>query len=85
MQLSNHIKEAMDINEFLNPADEEVNDSLLDLDEMILSQYPLINMMRRKMMILQSLSRRFHLQMPWKASISYASMRSSKLMQIRLL
>jgi hypothetical protein len=39
MQLSNHIKEAMDINEFLNPADEEVNDSLLDLDEMILSQY----------------------------------------------
>jgi hypothetical protein len=41
--------------------------------------------MRRKMMILQSLSRRFHLQMPWKAFISYTSMRSSKLMQIRLL
>jgi hypothetical protein len=37
MQLSNYIKEAMDINKFLNPADEEVNDSLLDLDEMILS------------------------------------------------
>jgi hypothetical protein len=39
MQLSNHIKKAMDINKFLNPADEEVNNSLLDLDEMILSQY----------------------------------------------
>jgi hypothetical protein len=39
MQLLNHIKEAMDINEFLNRTDEEVNDSLLDLDEMILSQY----------------------------------------------
>jgi hypothetical protein len=85
MQLSNHIKDAMDINEFLNPVGEEVNDSLLDLDEMILSQYVLINKMRRKMMIPRSLSRRFYLRMPWKAFISYPSMRSSKLMQIRLL
>jgi hypothetical protein len=39
MQLLNYIKEAMDINKFLNPVDEKVNDSLLDLNEMILSQY----------------------------------------------
>jgi hypothetical protein len=39
MQLSNYIKEAMDINQFISPADEEVNDNLLELDEMILGQY----------------------------------------------
>jgi hypothetical protein len=39
MQLLNHIKEAMDINKFLNPADKEVNNSLLNLNKMILSQY----------------------------------------------
>lgn len=37
LELSNNIREAMDINQFLNPPDEQVTDSLKDLDEMILS------------------------------------------------
>jgi hypothetical protein len=53
----------MDINQFVSPADEEVNNNLLELNEMILS-IQLINKMRRKMMILQSLSLKFHLRMP---------------------
>ena len=39
LQLSNHIQEAMDINQFLNPQDEQINDKLADTDDIILSQF----------------------------------------------
>lgn len=39
LQLSNNIQDAMDINQFLNPAEEQVNDSWMNIDEIILSQY----------------------------------------------
>ena len=39
LELSNSIQDAMNINQFLNPLDEQVTDSLVDLDDMILSQF----------------------------------------------
>lgn len=39
LQLTNRIQDIMNINEFLNPAGEEVDDSLLQLDEIVLSQF----------------------------------------------
>lgn len=39
LQVSNHIQEAMDTNQLLDPADEKVDDSLMDMDDIILSQY----------------------------------------------
>ena len=39
LQLSNKIQEAMDINQFLNPQDEQMDDNFADLDDIILSQF----------------------------------------------
>ena len=41
LELSNNIQQAMDINQFLNPADEQVNDSLIGIDDAVLSQFSL--------------------------------------------
>jgi hypothetical protein len=37
LQLSHNIQEAMSISQFLNPADEQVNDNIMDLDDIIIS------------------------------------------------
>jgi hypothetical protein len=39
LQLSHNIQEAMSISQFLNPADEQVNDNIMDLDDIIISQF----------------------------------------------
>jgi hypothetical protein len=39
LQLSNIVREAMDINQFLNPIEEQVDDSLMAVDDIVLSQY----------------------------------------------
>lgn len=39
LQLANNIQEAMDINQFLNPQDEQINDNSADIDDIILSQF----------------------------------------------
>lgn len=39
LEVSNNIQDAMDINQFLNPAEEQVNDSWMNVDEIILSQH----------------------------------------------
>jgi hypothetical protein len=39
LQLSHNIQEAMSISQFLNPADEQVDDNLMDIDDIILSQF----------------------------------------------
>jgi hypothetical protein len=39
LELSNHIQEAMSIRQFLNPADEQVNDDVVDLDDNTTSQF----------------------------------------------
>ncbi|KAF7167950.1 hypothetical protein CNMCM6106_003299 [Aspergillus hiratsukae] len=38
LELSNHIQEAMSIRQFLDPADEHVNDDFVDLDDNLISQ-----------------------------------------------
>lgn len=39
LQFANHIRELMDINQFLSPSEEQVDDDSIDLDDAILSQY----------------------------------------------
>lgn len=41
LQLTNKIHDIMDINQFLNPAEEEVNDTMMDVDTLVLSQFDL--------------------------------------------
>ena len=39
LQFANNIQEAMDINQSLNPQDEQMNDNSADIDDIILSQF----------------------------------------------
>ena len=39
LELANNIQQAMDINQFLNPADEQVDDDLMSIDDAILCQF----------------------------------------------
>lgn len=39
LQLANHIQETIDIDQFLDPEDESVDNTLMDIDEIILSRY----------------------------------------------
>jgi hypothetical protein len=39
LQLSHNIQEAMSLSQFLNPADEQVNDNITNLDDIIISQF----------------------------------------------
>lgn len=40
LQITNRIRDIMNINQFLDPPDEQVNDSLMDIDTTVLSQFP---------------------------------------------
>ena len=39
LELANNIQQAIDINQFLNPADEQVHDDLMSVDDAVLSQF----------------------------------------------
>ncbi|KUL82153.1 hypothetical protein ZTR_11074 [Talaromyces verruculosus] len=41
LKLANRVQDIMDINQFLNPADEQVNDTMVDIDDIVLSQFDL--------------------------------------------
>lgn len=41
LQLTNKIQDIMDINQFLDPEDEQVNDTMMDIDALVLSQFDL--------------------------------------------
>lgn len=40
LEQANNIQQAMDISQFLNPADEQVHDSLMSIDDAIIGQFP---------------------------------------------
>lgn len=42
LELANNIQEAMDINQFLNPVEEQVHDNLMGIDDAVLCQFPSI-------------------------------------------
>lgn len=41
LKLTNRVQDIMDINQFLNPADEQVNDTMVNIDNIVLSQFDL--------------------------------------------